>query len=102
MPAVSHGIARQSWHVVTARALAHLPILQKQAAIGSGIVRILAIKEWNDSAAIIHVPNDGVLIDQSAASIRSDLVVHNIAKIIIAIDAGAPRDLHDFGIDSID
>src|SRR5215467_2258147 len=94
MPAVSHGIARQSWHVVTARALTHLPVLEKQAAVGSGILRILAIEEWNDPTGIIHVPDDGVLIDQRAAAIGADLVVHNIAEIIVPINAGTARNLH--------
>src|ERR1043166_4202900 len=89
-------------HYIAAGALAHLAVLEKEATIGGGIVGVFAIEEWKRSAGVIHIPDNGVLIDLRSTAVRRDLVIADIAEVVVSIDTCAAGYLHNFSVYAID
>src|SRR4051812_41533574 len=88
------------FHDVAAAALSHRAGLEEEAAIGPRVVRVLAVEKWQRAARVIHVPDDRVLVDASAAAIWSDLVLHDVTEVVVAVDACATRNFHDLRVDT--
>src|SRR5262249_11269426 len=70
------------------------PTLQEQTAIRGGIVRIFAVEERNRSTRIIHIPDNGVLIDAGATTIGGYLMIHDIPEIVPRCGVGRDSYAH--------